>query len=1081
MNQQTDSKQTAEATSANLIPSITLPKGGGAIRGIGEKFSANPVTGTASMTIPVFASPGRSSFSPSLVLSYDSGAGNGPFGIGWNLPIPSVTRKTDKGLARYHDADESDVFILSEAEDLVPKLLLVKGDWVADKFFATLNGVSYTVQRYCPRIEGLFARLERWCDDSSGVSFWKSISKDNVTSLYGTTHESQIVDPDDPTHIFKWLLERTYDDNGNLILYEYKAEDGANIPNVLHESNRQVGSNRYLKRIKYGNGAAYYPDSQSLQPTPLPTHWLFQLVFDYGEHDLNAPRLEEDVVWPVRQDPFSYYRAGFEVRTLRLCRRVLMFHQFAELGPTPCLVRSTDFSYDAGPAATFLTAAWQTGYRRNLQDQSYRVVDLATQQVLSPKALPAIEFSYTKATVDQTLRLVDADTLENIPYGADDSRYQWLDLDGEGLPGILTEQATGWFYKRNVSNLLRDAEGVVVAGGTAGSGNQGGVRAHFDPVQLVALKPSLSALSSGWQQFLDLAGEGQQCLVEFDRPLSGFYQRQEDGDWRPFTAFKSTPEIDWNTPDLKFIDLTGDGFADLLISEDEVFTWYPSLGKAGFGDPERVRRPFDEDRGLAAVFADGTQSIFLADCSGDGLTDIVRIRNGEICYWPNLGYGRFGAKVVMSNAPLFDTPEQFDHRRLRLADIDGSGTTDIIYLGRDAVRLYFNQSGNRWSESQTLTQFPVPDNQAAVRTIDLLGNGTTCLVWSSPLPGEAGRQIRYVDLMGGQKPHLLIATKNNLGAETRVQYAASTKFYLQDRLVGKPWITRLPFPIHVVEQVEIYDVVSQNRFTSRYQYHHGYFDGVEREFRGFGMVEQRDTEAYAALAETPALNIDQASHVPPLLTRTWYHTGAYLQGTRLSVQYKEQYYREPGQNEAERETMLLPDTILPLALTLPDGSEIPWKSSALEEREACRSLKGAVLRQEIYALDGTQQEPHPYSVSERNYTVQLLQPCGANRHAVFLSHPREAIEYHYERKLYEVSSQQLADPRVTHEMTLAADAYGNILQSASIAYGRRYDDTNPLLTQSDREKQKQTHIVVTENRYTNPILDAGAYRTPLLY
>ena len=103
-------------------PSISLPKGGGAIRGIGEKFAANPVTGTGSMTVPIATSPGRSGFGPQLSLSYDSGAGNGPFGFGWSLSLPSITRKTDKGLPQYDDAEESDVFILSGAEDLVPVL-----------------------------------------------------------------------------------------------------------------------------------------------------------------------------------------------------------------------------------------------------------------------------------------------------------------------------------------------------------------------------------------------------------------------------------------------------------------------------------------------------------------------------------------------------------------------------------------------------------------------------------------------------------------------------------------------------------------------------------------------------------------------------------------------------------------------------------------------------------------------------------------------------------------------------------------------------------------------------------------------
>src|SRR5687767_12920037 len=108
-------------------PSIALPKGGGAMRGIGEKFAANPVTGTGSMSVPLATSPGRSGFGPQLSLSYDSGAGNGPFGFGWSLSIPAITRKTDKGLPRYRDAQDpiaenADIFMLLGAEDLVPVL-----------------------------------------------------------------------------------------------------------------------------------------------------------------------------------------------------------------------------------------------------------------------------------------------------------------------------------------------------------------------------------------------------------------------------------------------------------------------------------------------------------------------------------------------------------------------------------------------------------------------------------------------------------------------------------------------------------------------------------------------------------------------------------------------------------------------------------------------------------------------------------------------------------------------------------------------------------------------------------------------
>src|SRR5438067_12424647 len=134
---------TSSGPSLTSPPTISLPKGGGAIRGMGEKFAANPVNGTGTMSVPIATSPGRSGFGPQLSLSYDSGAGNGPFGLGWSLSLPSITRKTDKGLPKYFDAEESDVFILSGAEDLVPVLVQNGDSWVRESLpFRNVNGVA---------------------------------------------------------------------------------------------------------------------------------------------------------------------------------------------------------------------------------------------------------------------------------------------------------------------------------------------------------------------------------------------------------------------------------------------------------------------------------------------------------------------------------------------------------------------------------------------------------------------------------------------------------------------------------------------------------------------------------------------------------------------------------------------------------------------------------------------------------------------------------------------------------------------------------------------------------------------------
>jgi RHS repeat-associated protein len=1065
-------------------PLLSLPKGGGAIRGIGEKFAANPVTGTGSVSVPIATSPGRSGFGPQLTLSYDSGAGNGPFGFGWSLALPSITRKTDKGLPQYDAAQESDTFILSGSEDLVPQLLEKEGQWVRDVSSRTVYGKQYSIHRYRPRIEGLFARIERWANISDPQdTFWRSISKENITTWYGKTPESRIFDPADPSHIFTWLICESHDDKANVIIYQYKAENSEGVDlsqaNERNRTDAARSANRYIKHILYGNDKPYFPDLTAAAPVPLPAGWYFELVFDYGDHDLLAPVPQDaSQPWTCRLDPFSTYRPTFEVRTYRLCRRALMFHHFAnEPGVgLNCLVRSTDFTHSqttqptadpTKPFYSFLLSVTQTGYRRN-PDGSYLL-----------KSLPPLEFEYTEAVIDETVREIDPQSLENLPYGLDGTNYRWVDLDGEGLSGILTEQGGSWFYKPNLSPVNQHTE----------NGQQKTI-AQFGPTRVVERQPSLAALGSGGQQLLALSGDGQLDLVEFDSPTPGFFERTEDQDWNPFTPFQSLPVLDWRSPNLKFVDVTGDGLSDVLISEDNVFCWHTGLGAEGFGPEQRVPQALDEEKGPKLLFADGTESIFLADLSGDGLTDIMRIRNGEVCYWPNLGYGRFGAKVTMDNAPWLEAPDLFDGRRIRVADIDGSATTDMIYFASSGVHLYFNQSGNGWGERRVLSQFPPVESVSSAAALDLLGNGTACLVWSSPLPANAGQPMRYIDLMGGQKPHLLVRVANNLGAETHVRYAPSTKFYIADELAGTPWLTRIPFQVHVVERVETYDYISRNRFVTRYAYHHGYYDGLEREFRGFGRVDQWDTEEFAALSASSnfpqATNEDTASNVPPVLTKTWFHTGAFFSEVGISRHMQREYYRErdpsraiAGLTDAQVEAMVLEDTVLPTTILLRDRSRIPYELSTEELREACRALRGSVLRQEVYAPDGTDESHRPYSASQRNYAIEVLQPQGPNKYAVFFAHERESTAFHYERKLYHVDGRELADPRVTHSMVLVVDDYGNELQSVAIAYGRRHDDPDPLLTDPDRANQRALHTTYTESTYTNAILEDDAYRPPL--
>ena len=121
-----------------------------------------------------------------------------------------------------------------------------------------------------------------------------------------------------------------------------------------------------------------------------------------------------------------------------------MFHHFPnEQGVgANCLVRSTDFTYSyeehptsvQNPIFSHLLSVSHSGYKRR-------------QNGYLKKSLPPLELEYSRPTIDETIRDLDLESLDNLPCGLESARYQWVDLDGEGLSGILTEQADGCFYK----------------------------------------------------------------------------------------------------------------------------------------------------------------------------------------------------------------------------------------------------------------------------------------------------------------------------------------------------------------------------------------------------------------------------------------------------------------------------------------------------------------------------------------------------------------------------------------------------------------------------------------------------------
>lgn len=167
---------------------LSLPDGPGSIEGLGDTFEPNPATGTASYSVAFQVPPGVGGFVPSLALSYSSGAGNGPYGLGWQLSLPMVMRSTERGMPRY---DGADAFTLSGlgGDELVP---LANGDWRC-------------------KVEGAFIRARQTGD---GWSVW---TPDGVRYDFGTGN-ARIADG---PRVMKWLLSRMTHPVGHTIDYVY--------------------------------------------------------------------------------------------------------------------------------------------------------------------------------------------------------------------------------------------------------------------------------------------------------------------------------------------------------------------------------------------------------------------------------------------------------------------------------------------------------------------------------------------------------------------------------------------------------------------------------------------------------------------------------------------------------------------------------------------------------------------------------------------------------------------------------------------------------------------------------------------
>jgi RHS repeat-associated protein len=695
---------------------------------------------------------------------------------------------------------------------------------------------------------------------------------------------------------------------------------------------------------------------------------------DYKEDGQTRFLISVNLTYEGRPEPFSEYRSGFEIRTTRRCTRI-------------------DVRTHAGEER--ITRSYRLVYLDQSENAQLPLngVSLLRQIQVSgeprdpPQELPPLEFSYTGFAPQQ--RTFFALSGPGLPTGSlGNDELELVDLFGHGLPDILEMNGTARYWRNR------------------GAGT-------FDLPRQMREAPADVVLGDAGVRLLDVDGDGRTDLLVSTEGLSGYFPLGFGGMWDrgSFRRQEIAPSFDLKDPEVRMVDLDGDGITDAIRSGTRLECFFndPQQGWSRTSCVDRLERFPDIN------FSD--PRVQWADMTGDGMQDLVLVYDGNIEYWPNLGYGEWGAPIAMRHSPRYSYG--YDPARILLGDVDGDGAADLVYVDHDRVLLWINRTGNEWSHPIEIRGTPPISDTDTVRLADLLGTGVSGLLWSLGPWSQARDRNYFLDFTGGLKPYLLNKMNNHMGALTLIDYAPSTRFYLEDERNPKTrWKAALPFPVHVVSRVEVIDEISESKLSTEYAYHHGYWDGGEREFRGFGRVDQRDTETFAdfhAQRDRPFEDVPAHAFSPPVETRTWFHQGPVGEefGEWKEPDFTGEFW--PGDPPVLERSAELTDLL----------NNLPRRV----RRDAIRTLRGQILRTELYALDGTSRSSRPYTVTESVSGIREVEPPaeGTDRQRIFFPHVISQRTTQWERG---------DEPLTQLSITANYDDYGQPQSQTQIACDR---------------------------------------------
>jgi RHS repeat-associated protein len=635
---------------------------------------------------------------------------------------------------------------------------------------------------------------------------WIAYLKNGIRLEYGISTLARVTDSTG-AKTFRWLLEKSTDTNGNTIKYYYTAFPGSE-------------NQKYLRMICYGPGG-----------DPWDVFYFVYLIYE------DRPDWRKD------------FRSGFVVRTGKRLKQINVgIHGSTPAGCSPgdwnndgisdALIRQYRFAYEGDSSTcSFLSSVTQVGSDANT-------------------ALPAISFGYSgfepNDVVSASDQVIDSN---NAPFAVmDNDSVDLVDLNSDSLPDILKTDFAGGSHTAYINRGVRNGPG-----GQAISWDSGCIVSSADGFA------SGLTLSDQRVHLADMDGNGRSDLV-YTSPWNevSYHCNRGDLSWGQRTYMRiedTSPPSPFDDDDAEISDLDFDKRIDVVKSTPSGYSVWFNLQDGQYSREVRT----DGAIYNSSVIQFSDTAVHLADMNGDRMNDVVKVTPTQVIYCPSKGHGQFDESISITIPDkLLTSGANGQVEKARLQDINGDGLADLVVERATINELWYwlNLGTDLLSSVRVITDMPLIYNpNTAIRWADINGNGTVDLIYADSSAQSRLQVIDIGELVGGSAhPNLLTQIDNGLGAVTSITYSSSTQLYLDDLAAGDQWETTLPFPVHVVTRVvtEVATVNGAETYETSYDYHSGYYDEIEKEFRGF--ARERTTQ-------------DGDSSAPTVLATSWFHTG----------------------------------------------------------------------------------------------------------------------------------------------------------------------------------------------------------------